>query len=228
MFAAARMPDERTIAPTATGDDAALLIAVALAGVGLFALVAQRVASGASEPFDRAVRERVQATRTPAGDLAAKPVTLLSMPGVVLPGMALVVWWMARAGRRGAAISLGTAPLLAMTAGFACSMLLEQRNPPDAASDAGGAGDRVKEPSFPSGHTTGVTAEALSIAYVLRREGLASPAALAALLGWPVLVGVTRMYRDRHWASDVLGSWALGTAIAAGAGMLEERLAASA
>jgi membrane-associated phospholipid phosphatase len=183
----------------------------------LFALVARRVSSGSAEPFDRAVRERLQASRTPAGDVAAKPVTLLSMPGVVLPGVGLLVWWMARQGRRGAALSLGTAPLVAMTAGLACSLLLEQRNPPDASDETGGT---VQEPSFPSGHTTGVTAEALSIAYVLRREGLASPGVLAALLGWPLLVGFTRAYRDRHWASDILGSWALGTAIAAGSGMV--------
>ena len=84
-------------------------------------------------------------------------------------------------------------------------------NPPDHPDT--GNGERA-EATFPSGHTTGVTAEALAIAYILSREKLASPAVLAALLAWPFVVGVTRLYRDRHWLSDVLAGWVAGTAVA--------------
>jgi len=158
---------------------------------------------------------------------AAVGYALLSMPGIVLPATLLTAWWLHRRGRSSAAETLLLAPALAMTAGAACSTLLAQRNPPDVEIDTSagtaaaalpeGASHRavVTKPSFPSGHTTGVTAEALSIAYVLHRERLVSPRGLAALLGWPVLVGASRVYRDRHWLTDVLGGWAAGTAVAA-------------
>ena len=86
-----------------------------------------------------------------------------------------------------------------------------QRNPPD--HPVTGTGEPT-EATFPSGHTTGVTAEALAIAYILAREKLASPGVLAALLAWPFVAGVTRLYRDRHWLSDVLAGWVAGTAVA--------------
>lgn len=194
---------------------------VLIAAAGLFALVARRVATKSAEPFDQGVRRWAQERRTPAGDLAARPVTLLSMPGVVVPATAALVWWLWRAGRRHAALALGIAPAAAATAGLSFTTFLAQRNPPDAGDAPEG---EVTEPSFPSGHTTGVTAEALSVAYVLSRERLASPLALAGLLGWPLIVGATRVYRDRHWASDVIGGWAAGTAVAAGCALLYERV----
>lgn len=37
---------------------------------------------------------------------------------------------------------------------------------------------------------------------------------------WPLLLGFTRVYRDRHWASDVLAGWIAGTAVAAASALL--------
>ena len=53
--------------------------------------------------------------------------------------------------------------------------------------------------------------------YVAAREGLvrpgiAAPAAVAA----PILIGLGRLVRERHLASDTVGGWLAGTAIAAG------------
>jgi undecaprenyl-diphosphatase len=90
-------------------------------------------------------------------------------------------------------------------------MFFAQHSPPDA---NGAANGKAPEATFPSGHTTGVTAEALAIAYILSREKLASPEVLAALLAWPLVVGVTRLYRDRHWFSDVLAGWIAGIGVA--------------
>jgi undecaprenyl-diphosphatase len=193
---------------TADPRGATLLLAGALAA---FVLIARRVATTAAAPWDAAVRHAVQAHRTAAGDRAARPLVLLGRPAVAVPMTLGAAWWLHAQGRRAAAGTLLLAPALAMTAGAACSAFLVQRPPPDA---GGGAGT-VVAPSFPSGHTTGVTAEALTVAYVLHRERLAPPALLAALLVCPVLVGTTRVYRDRHWASDIVGGWAAGTAVAA-------------
>jgi membrane-associated phospholipid phosphatase len=216
--AASSLADAASGASGVSAADAGLGLVV-LAAVGLFAFVARRVATKEAEPLDQGVRRWTQDRRTAAGDLAARPVTLLSLPGVVVPATAALVWWLWRAGRRHAALALGVAPVAAATAGLSFTTFLAQRNPPDAGDAPDG---EVTEPSFPSGHTTGVTAEALSVAYVLSRERIASPAALAALLGWPLVVGATRVYRDRHWASDVLGGWAAGVAVAAMCALLYE------
>lgn len=205
-------------APTPMSGAQLLGAGVILVGAAsLFSYIAHRVASTAAEPTDQAVRDEVQAHRSAVGDVAVKPVTLLSLPLLVVAGTAALVWTLAHDGRRDAAIAIGLAPVVAAAAGQSFTTFLHQRNPPDAGDSPHG---EVTEPSFPSGHTTGVTAEALSIAFILSSEGLASPGVLAALLAWPLLVGVTRVYRDRHWLSDVLGGWAAGIGVAAGSALL--------
>ena len=188
----------------------ALLVAAGAAAI--FARIAREVGQGGTERFDQGTREWLQSHRAPTLDVAVKPVTLLSMPAVIVPATLALALYLWRNDRRNAAIALMAAPALAMSAGLSFSTFLAQRNPPDAGDAPDG---EVKEPSFPSGHTTGVTAEALSIAFVLGREGLSGPATLAALVGWPLLVGTTRAYRDRHWAADVIGGWVAGSGVAA-------------
>lgn len=99
-----------------------------------------------------------------------------------------------------------------MTAGRLFTEFLPQQSAPGS-----------DEPGFPSGHTTGLTAEVLTVLYVLSREGIAGPAA-ATLSLFPIVAGVNRVYRDRHWASDVVAAWAAGAAVAAGCALLYERM----
>ncbi|MEO7456489.1 MAG: phosphatase PAP2 family protein [Gemmatimonadaceae bacterium] len=189
----------------------------ALGAAVLFAWIARRVVSGRSEPLDAQARGVMQSHRSDALDAATRPVTLLSMPILVVTATAALAYWLRSTDRTRAAVAVAAAPILAATAGQSFTTFLPQRNPPDA-SDARDGQETV--PSFPSGHTTGVTAEALTIAYVLLNEDLASPAIIGALAAWPLLVGITRVYRDRHWLSDVLGGWVAGAGVAALSAML--------
>jgi membrane-associated phospholipid phosphatase len=69
---------------------------------------------------------------------------------------------------------------------------------------------------FPSGHTFGPTAVGTAAAYVLARERVASPGVAAAVaLGLPAVAVTGRLLARRHWASDVLGGWLGGVAVAA-------------
>ena len=73
---------------------------------------------------------------------------------------------------------------------------------------------RRRTDSYPSGHTTGATALAPTLAHVLYREGLISKKrAFAIGLGLPAAMGVYRVLADDHWATDVVGGWLLGGAI---------------
>jgi undecaprenyl-diphosphatase len=69
--------------------------------------------------------------------------------------------------------------------------------------------------SFPSGHVVGFVSFfgfLLFLVYVLFKRSTWRTAALW-LLGLPIaLVGVSRIYLGHHWASDILGGYAFGTA----------------
>ena len=76
---------------------------------------------------------------------------------------------------------------------------------------------RRRYDSFPSGHTTGATALALTTAYVLHRERLISTRrAVALAVGAPAIMGAYRVIADDHWATDVFAGWVLGSAVALG------------
>jgi len=81
---------------------------------------------------------------------------------------------------------------------------------------AGLAGHVDHSFSFPSGHATTSAAVCCTLAYVLWREGFVGRwFALAFAVLVPLLVGVSRLYLNVHWATDVLGGWSVGLFIAA-------------
>ena len=75
----------------------------------------------------------------------------------------------------------------------------------------------ITEPSFPSGHATRSSTVTLVTAYVLVRENIGTRQTAAPIaLSIAALTALHALYLDRHWASDIIGGWLAGVAIASG------------
>ena len=167
-----------------------------------------------SEPtaFDLSIR---RLALTPTGRRAGRamiPLYPLGMPGGYLAIAYAIAHWLKRH-ERGGGPQIVTSAWLGWILHRAAKMAIARRRP-------GTRGDRGHRESFPSGHTTGATALAFTAACVLYREGVISrKTAVAIATAAPVVMGVYRVLDDEHWATDVMGGWVLGAAIATGLAM---------
>lgn len=73
----------------------------------------------------------------------------------------------------------------------------------------------ITEPSFPSGHALRAATVTLVTSYVLVRENVCHrKVAIPVALAIPPLTALHALYLDRHWATDIIGGWLGGVAIA--------------
>ena len=191
-----------------------MIVLAGVAAAEAFRRLTAAVGRGACERFDCAVRRQFSGRHRAEADVASDVVTLLTAPAFAVPATLIAAFALRR---RGAAAWLpaAAAPFVAMSFGAACSRTLAPRDAP---------AKREGESCFPSGHTTGLTAEAVTLAYILRREGLLHLPQAMALLAAPIGGGVNRLYRDRHWATDIAAGWSGGIAVACGCALLSELL----
>jgi len=106
------------------------------------------------------------------------------------------------------AVGGGTTTLLKIVAGRQRPYVQSR----DADDFAFGRGRNDKYASFPSGHTTAAFAFASSVSADLRdmHSGVAR-IATPVLYGGATLVGLSRMYTNEHWGSDVVLGAGIGT-----------------
>lgn len=182
-------------------------VGLAMLAAGGVILLGRILPVDAQPSFDRWVRRRASAPGPRRVSKFVAPLFPLGLPGSYIAISYLLARSLRRRGRSG-----GPAIVTAAWAGWlvhrGLKLVFVRERPPVA-------GQRRRLDSYPSGHTTGATALAVTTARVLARHGLISRRRAAAIgLGAPVVMGLYRLIDDEHWATDVLGGWLLGTSIA--------------
>jgi membrane-associated phospholipid phosphatase len=107
-------------------------------------------------------------------------------------------------------VANGLTGFLKGTLGRARPFVSNDSNPRDFRLGGGfGTSDRQ---SFPSGHTSTAFAAAAAVTSEIRRlHPKALPYVAVVMYGGATLVGLSRMYHNKHWASDVALGAAVGT-----------------
>ena len=183
----------------------------------MFADVGEDVFEQSTTAFDTAMRAWFMAHRTPALFNIAYFLTWAGSPLVMaLIAIAAAVWFYRRHGRSKAGVVVAAPAVGGVISGLV--KLAYGRSRP-----IGGALLNERTYSFPSGHAATSAAVMVTLCYVLAREKVISWP-IAILLGGmvPLVVGLTRLYLDVHWTTDVIGGWSVGLFVAAlSAGLYE-------
>ena len=197
----------------------AIVSAIALA---IFADVGEDVAEKSTGPFDNAVRAWFLAHQNPTLYKIAAALTWIGSPNVmVVVAIAAGVWFYRGPGRSKAGVIVAAPAAGGLLAG-GMKLLYGRARP------AGAMLINERTFSFPSGHAATSAAVMVTLCYVLARERIISwPAAIAIGGIVPLVVGLTRLYLDVHWTTDVVGGWTVGLFVAAMSAALYERLRTS-
>jgi membrane-associated phospholipid phosphatase len=179
-------------------------------------------ATAALFPFDERIAEEFS---DPAPQRAsvlrggARAFNVLGDPGTVVVALAAFGAGKATGSRHLADLGLHTAEAIVLSGavtGLVKGVAGRQRpfvqpTDPDVFSLGKGFSSGARA-SFPSGHTTAAFATAAAITEETRHWWPAAPWVVGPLLyGGAGMVGLARMYDDKHWASDVVLGAGIGT-----------------
>jgi membrane-associated phospholipid phosphatase len=197
----------------------AIVSAIALA---VFADVGEDVADKATGPFDNAIRAWFISHQNPTLYRIAYVLTWIGSPTImVLVAIAAAAWFYRFRGRRKAGVVVAAPAVGGLLSGV--GKLLYGRVRP-----AGAALLNERTFAFPSGHAATSAAVMVTLCYVLARERIMGwPTAILLAGGVPLVVGLTRLYLDVHWTTDVVGGWTVGLFVAAMSAAAYERLRSS-
>jgi undecaprenyl-diphosphatase len=183
-----------------------LMLAVLLAGF-FFAALESVVSRVGIEELDRPATRFVAAHQTAVLTSVAKAVTVLGSPGftvaAAIVAVVVLIWrfhWLEAAVFLAVAVGGGDLSYVVL------KHLVHRARPP-------GALVHLSTFSFPSGHTVGAATLYLGLAWIVSRREDSRPLRLAVWAGALVIVvavGATRIMLGVHYASDVIGGFALG------------------
>lgn len=174
-------------------------------------------------PADKYVARHLRNRTAPPSkviDRAASAFEVIAFPGALVVGPAIYAY--GRYAKHPGVADLGWHGTEAVLVGAGITGLLKGvlgRVRPDSAPDieptdfrlGGGFRDR-RRTSFPSGHTTTAFAAAAAVTSEVNRMWPRWTWYVAPVMyGGATLVGLSRMYHNRHWASDVALGAGVGT-----------------
>jgi membrane-associated phospholipid phosphatase len=174
--------------------------------VSVFVVVVKRVATRKARPLDESLRQKITSLQSPTMDRVSAVLTVATAPALLIASSLAVAFRFRRLGVN-VWLPIASSPLVAMVAGRCFTEILPQQYSPTSK-------DGERERCFPSGHTTGAAAEMFTMAYILRRSSVVTIPVAAAIAIVPMVGGLNRLYRDRHWTSDIVAGLSAGAAIA--------------
>lgn len=200
-----------------------LIAVVSAIAISVFADLGEDVARNSTTTFDNAVRAWVISHQNPVAYKIAYVLTWIGSPAVmVLLAIGAGAWFYSRRGHRKAGVVVAAPAVGGLLSGVVKVMFGRVR-------PAGAALLNERTYSFPSGHAATSAAVVVTLCYVLAREGMISWRTAAVIGGGvPLIVGLTRLYLDVHWSTDVIGGWTVGLFVAAMSAALYEYLRRSA
>jgi membrane-associated phospholipid phosphatase len=200
-----------------------LIAVVSAIAISVFADLGEDVAAKSTTTFDNSVRTWVISHQNPVVYKVSYAITWIGSPTVmVLLAVAAGVWFYGREGRSKAGVVIAAPAVGGLLSGVV-KVLFGRLRP------AGAALLNERTYSFPSGHATTSAAVVVTLCYVMAREGMISwRTAVVIGGGVPLIVGLTRVYLDVHWTTDVIGGWTVGLFVAAMSAALYEYLRRSA
>ena len=205
--------------PRALASHTILLTGLSTAALAACLKVGEDVFSKETTPFDEPIRAWFLSRQSATGEHFFLFVTRVGGPSVVIPLSVAIGLWLRNKRNLKIAGAVLLAPATALTL-FSLIKVLYRRQRP-----AGGTRLHEKTYSFPSGHSAASAAVFGTLGYVLwREELLGAPAALALAATPPLLIGTSRVYLDVHWATDVLGGWAVGGIVTVMSALIYERV----
>jgi undecaprenyl-diphosphatase len=196
-----------------------LLIGVSTAAIAASAKVGEDVFNKETAPFDEPIRKWVLAHQTPAARDTFLVITRVAAPSVIIPCTAALAAWLWRERGLSIAAAMVMSPAVALGIFSGVKRIYRRKRP------EGGARLHELTYAFPSGHSAASAAVFGTASYILWREGMLQRGVAEAVSGvGTLLVGVSRVYLDVHWTTDVLGGWAVGGLVAAMSAAAYERV----
>jgi len=199
-----------------------LIAVVSAIALAIFADVGEDVAEKSTGPLDNAVRAWFLGHQNPTLYRIAAALSWIGSPTImVIVAIAAGVWFYRSRGRSKAGVIVAAPAAGGLLAG-GIKLLYGRVRP------AGALLINERTFAFPSGHAATSAAVMVTLCYVLARERIISwPVAIVIGGIVPLVVGLTRLYIDVHWTTDVVGGWTVGLFVAAMSAALYERLRAS-
>jgi undecaprenyl-diphosphatase len=195
------VPLTRSLRPIVAG-----ALVVALVTLAAFLTLAILVSTPIGMALDHAALDWVQGAASSPVVLAMRWITLLGSEGILilLPLLVVGLWW-----RR---LRWQAAELVLATGGAqvwndVLKLTFQRQRPTAVASVIPG-----QAYSFPSGHAMVSIAFYGALAYIGWRVFGGWPRAvwITAMIGLTLVIGVSRLFLDVHYPTDVLASWAAG------------------